>query len=71
MDPQLAELVGRLAQLAITNTASAISGQRLPATTGRAQAEQIVQLNEIINDLVKDRNELIGIVRHSNNSPGG
>lgn len=61
-DP-LAALVAQLATLAMTNTASHVVARVKAAKTGKQAEQQINALTELINELVDERNQLVGIAR--------
>lgn len=57
------ELSIRLGEIAIRNTASSISSKIKAAKAKKDDKETIIVLEEIINDLISDKNELIRISR--------
>lgn len=63
MDPQLQALGAQLAASAIRNGATAI-GDRITAIRARRDDKEIIaELEQIINDLLSDKNELVRISR--------
>jgi hypothetical protein len=63
MTPELADLLTRLGELAIKNTASAVF-TRIQSVRARKQDESTVnELVEIINELVDEKAQLLGIAR--------
>jgi hypothetical protein len=60
---EVSALAAQLAEIAIRNTASAVFTRIRAARTGRQQEEQLNELVAIINELVDDRNQLIGIAQ--------
>ena len=63
MDPALTALFVRLAEIAATRTATAIT-DRISAVKAKNKNEETIQtLQEIVNSLISDREELIGIAQ--------
>lgn len=63
MDPVLEKLLADLALIAARNTASSISTKVSAIRAKKQDAQAINELCEIINDLVSDREQLLGISR--------
>ena len=63
IDPQIADLGVRLADASIRNTMRAIINRIGTAKTKRDEKETILELEEIISDLVADKNELVRIAQ--------
>lgn len=63
MTVEIAALAAELASLAVRNTASAVFTRVKAIRTGKQHAEQVNELNAIINELVDDRNQLIAIAQ--------
>lgn len=61
IDPTVSEALVRLAEVAARNTASAIQTRVRKAKASKQNENTINELGEIINQLVDDRNELMGI----------
>ena len=65
MDPQIQNLSVQLAETAVRNTANAV-GDRIRSVRARKQDQDkdtIAELEDIVNDLVSDKNELVRIAR--------
>lgn len=63
MDPALTALFVRLAEIAATRTATAVT-DRISAVKAKNKNEETIQtLQEIVNSLISDREELIGIAQ--------
>ena len=63
MTVEIATLAAELASIAVRNTASAVFTRVKAIRTGKQHAEQVNELNAIINELVDDRNQLIAIAQ--------
>ena len=63
MTVEIATLAAELASIAVRNTASAVFTRVKAIRTGKQHAEQVNELNAIINELVHDRNQLIAIAQ--------
>ncbi len=63
VDPQITDLMARLTELGIKNSFSAINSKIQVIKTKRDQNAAIQELEEIVNDLINDRSELLGIAR--------
>jgi len=63
MTVEIAALAAELASIAVRNTASAVFTRVKAIRTGKQHAEQVNELNAIINELVDDRNQLIAIAQ--------
>jgi len=63
IDQQVADLGVRLADASIRNTMRAIINRIGTAKTKRDEKETILELEEIISDLVADKNELVRIAQ--------
>lgn len=63
MDPQLQGLAVQLADVTVRNTAAAIFDRIKLARTQKKNEETIVELEEIINDLMADKAELVRIAQ--------
>ena len=63
MDPQLYELGVQLGDVAVRNTASAIADRVSAARARKKQEEVIAELEQIVNDLIADKNELVRIAQ--------
>lgn len=59
----IAQTVANLAEVTARNTISAVSDKIKKAKTNRDQAKTITELDEIINDLIKDKIELERIAK--------
>src|SRR4051794_10857625 len=60
-EPVITGLLAKLAELAARNTASAI-GTRVATARAKSQHEETInELSDIINQLVEDRSQLLGI----------
>jgi hypothetical protein len=63
MDPEIIALSTQLAETAIRNTASAISDKITAAKARRKDHETIAELEEIVSDLISDKNNLVRIAQ--------
>lgn len=63
MDPQIAELTTRLAEVAVRNTASVVSDRIRAAKAQRKDRAVIAEMDEIITSLINDKNEAIQIAQ--------
>jgi hypothetical protein len=63
MDPQLQALAAQLADVTIRNTAGSIVDRIKTAQARKKDAETIVELEDIINELLSDKNELVRIAQ--------
>lgn len=63
IDPHVAELGTRLAEIGISNSAGAISTKIQAVKTKRDDKATIQELEEIVSGLIDDRNELIRIAK--------
>jgi hypothetical protein len=63
MDQQLDTLTVQLADVAIRNTAGSIADRVRAVKARKREAETVAELEEIINDLVADKSELVRIAR--------
>lgn len=63
MDSQIIELVARLGEVAVRNTAGVISDRIRAAKAKRNDAESIAELEEIITSLISDKNEVVQIAQ--------
>lgn len=63
MDPQVADLLIRLGELAVRNSASAVNDKVRSIRAGKATEATASELQEIIDELIKDKAELVQIAR--------
>lgn len=63
IDPQVAELGVRLGEVAVRNAASGISDRIRKARAKKQNQETINELEEIVNDLLADKSEIVQIAR--------
>ncbi len=63
MDPELKQVGVQLAASAIRNTAANVLDRIRLAKTRTIQTETIAELEAIVNDLISDKHELIGIAK--------
>jgi len=63
MDPTVAQLLANLAEMTVRNSASAITTKVQAIRQGRKQEEALNELEEMINELVADRERLVGIAQ--------
>lgn len=63
MDPELRSLGVELAASAVRNTASAVAGRIRAVKAKRQDRDTIAELEEIVNDLIADKNELLRIAQ--------
>ena len=63
MDPELYSLSVQLADTAIRNTASAVSDKITAAKARKRDQETIAELEEIISNLISDKNNLVRIAQ--------
>lgn len=63
MDPQLQTLAAQLADVAIRNTAGSIVDRIKAAQARKKDAETIAELEDIINELMSDKSELVRIAQ--------
>ncbi|MFN8203785.1 MAG: hypothetical protein U0S48_14555 [Solirubrobacteraceae bacterium] len=61
LDPAITEVLARLSEIAATNTVGAIQTRVAAAKATRQHEHTVSELTEIINQLVEDRGELVGI----------
>lgn len=63
VDPNLAAMMSHLAELAIPSVTNAIYSKVDAITRGKANEQTVNELRQIINDLIKERNDLVGIAQ--------
>lgn len=63
MDPTIAQLIVSLGELATRNTATSIVNRIAAVKAKRKNEETIQVLTEIVNDLIRDRDDLITIAQ--------
>lgn len=63
MDPQLQALTVQLADVAIRNTAGSVVDRIRAAEARKKDAETIVELEDLINELMSDKSELVRIAQ--------
>ncbi len=63
MDPEIQSMTVQLAEVTIRNTASGILSKVRSIKSAREGREAVGELEEIINDLIDDRNELVRIAQ--------
>lgn len=63
LDPALADMAARLAQLTITNASAMIYTRVQSATAGKIDQKTVNELRDLIDDLLAERNELVTIAR--------
>lgn len=63
MDPELTQLSLQLANTAVRNSASAVAERINSARTRKRDQETIAELEEIVNELVADKAELVRIAQ--------
>jgi len=63
MDPELTQLSLQLANTAVRNSASAVAERINSARSRRRDQETIAELEEIVNELVADKAELVRIAQ--------
>jgi len=63
MDPELTQLGLQLANTAVRNSASAVAERINSARTRKKDQETIAELEDIVNDLVADKAELVRIAQ--------
>jgi len=61
VEPDISQLGVQLAEVIARNAASAVASKVRAITARRADQEAVNELTELVNDLIADRNELIGI----------
>jgi hypothetical protein len=63
MDAEIVSLSAKLAEAAIRNTASAIADKIAAVKAKRKEQETVAVLEEIVNDLISDKNDLVRIAQ--------
>lgn len=63
IDPALATMMAHLAELAIPSMTASIYTKVETITKGKANEQTVNELKQVINDLVKDRNDLVAIAQ--------
>ena len=63
MDPTIAQLIVSLGELATRNTATSIVNRIAAVKAKRKNEETIQVLTEIVNDLIRDRDDLITVAQ--------
>jgi hypothetical protein len=63
MDPELQALGARLAESVVRNTAAAIADRINTLRAKRRDADTIAELEQIVNDLIADKSELVRIAQ--------
>ena len=63
MDQSLQDLVIRLTESAVRNTASVINNRITAIKTKRDAAEQVAELEQIVNELIGEKTELVRIAQ--------
>lgn len=63
MDPELAGLTARLAEVAARNTAASVATRIDTLRTAKQDRNTINELEEIVNDLIGERAEIMGIAQ--------
>lgn len=63
VDPQIADLLIRLSELAVRNSATAVNDKVRSIRAGKATEATASELQEIIDELIKDKAELVQIGR--------
>lgn len=63
MDPALQDLAIRLTESAVRNTASAIADRITAIKTKRSALEQVAELEQIVNELIGEKTELVRIAQ--------
>lgn len=63
IDPNLAAAMAHLAELAIPSATATIYTKVETITKGKATEQAVNELRQIINDLIKERNDLVGIAQ--------
>jgi len=63
MDPELQALAVQLADAAVRNTATAVADRIGAARARRKDQETIAELEQIVNDLIDDKSELVRIAQ--------
>lgn len=63
LDPQVTQLGGQLAEVVVRNTVAGVSDRIRAAKARKKDHETINVLDEIVNDLLADKNDLVQIAR--------
>lgn len=63
MDPNLSAMMTHLAELAIPSATATIYNKVEAIIKGKATEQTVNELRQIINDLIKERNDLVGIAQ--------
>ena len=63
IDPNLAAVMAHLAELAIPSATATIYTKVEAITKGKATEQTVNELKQIINDLIKERNDLVAIAQ--------
>ena len=63
MDPQIQNISVQLAETAVRNTANAVRDRIRSVRAGKQNKDTIAELEDIVNDLLSDKNELVRIAR--------
>jgi hypothetical protein len=63
IDPHVAPLMARLAEIVFTNTATAVTDQVRTIMTKKTDQEKITELNQLVRELVEEKSEVTGIAQ--------
>ena len=63
LDPNVAAMMTHLAELAIPSATATFYNKVETITKGRANEQTVNELKQVINDLIKERNDLVAIAQ--------